>query len=65
MHSTEVGKNRHGETLADVIKKGTGVSKDALYALDTLWVEQSKEGEGSGLPSSRTPVDSLGRRDSV
>lgn len=49
MHSTEVGENRHGESLADVIKKGTGVTKDALYALDTLWVEQSKEGEWTGL----------------
>lgn len=39
-----VGQNRDGESLLDVIQKGTGVNESQLQALDLLWVEQTVEG---------------------
>ena len=44
MNRYGVGQNREGESLLDVIQKGTGVNESQLQALDLLWVEQTVEG---------------------
>ncbi|KAI0710285.1 hypothetical protein C8T65DRAFT_739737 [Cerioporus squamosus] len=38
-----VGENRHGQSMLQVIEKGTGVSDEEIRALAQLWVEQTKE----------------------
>ncbi|KAI0705768.1 hypothetical protein C8T65DRAFT_696370 [Cerioporus squamosus] len=38
-----VGENRYGESLLELLRKGTSVAAEELEALATLWVEQCRE----------------------
>ena len=54
-----MGQNRDGDSLLDVIQKGTGVNESQLQALDLLWVEQTVEGRHAASVNAMHCADSV------